>query len=690
MVEMIPGVGHLTSLVQMSEDAIMTKALDGTVLSWNPAATRIFGYEPHEMVGSKMLKIFPPDRFHEEDAILRKLAAGERIEHFKTQRLHKDGRLIDISVTLSPICDGSGRVVAVSKIARDITAQVAAEQQIAQYKAMIDGSDDAIISKSLTGIIQTWNCAAQRIFGYTAQEAVGRHVRMLFPDERWHEEDKLIKAVLSGEGVRHFRTTRITQGGQRIFVSVSLSAIRNAAGEILGFSKIVRDLTQEIKQEQMLWHEVHYDSLTGLLSRVGIQSAVDDLIRISQLRHRSIAVVRCSIEGFTELGARLPADACNRLLVAVARRLREVVRQADDIARLHGDQFVILLQGFTHTQSIPKAVEKIKASIASLQEIDGVPVALSATLGVAVYPEDGRSYATLLKRAESAMHASRLRGEAGAQYFSSIDRAEVPADFFLVQALFNAVASGQLSLAYQPIVDVGTGRVRKAEALLRWRHPELGMVSPAVFIPLAEKYGLIRDISRWVLRQAMSDLSRWTSLFGIDFQVSVNRSAHDFHDYDDCLAEVREGLHHFGLCGSNLIMEVTEYSLMDNAALTEKILSAYRSLEIGIALDDFGTGYSSLEYLKRYPASILKIDKSFVDPLVTDSVHYQLCDGIVAIAKRLGIQVVAEGVESEVQAGLLRSMGVDFLQGYLLARPMPAAQLEAFLLERTGEPPRSG
>lgn len=677
----IPKVGHLESLVLMSDDAIMTKSLDGTVLSWNPAAERIFGYAAEEMIGQKMLRIFPPERYAEEARILEQIAAGERIEHFKTQRVRKDGRCIDISVTLSPICDDSGRVVAVSKIARDITRQVAAEQEIAQYKAMIDGSDDGILSEDRAGVIRTWNQAAERIFGYTAQEVVGQHVRLLFPAERWLEEEKLISAVLAGETVRHFRTTRLTKSGQRIFVSVSLSPIRNAAGDILGFSKIVRDLTQEIRQEQLLWQAVQYDSLTGLLNRVGFQGAVEDLIRISLVRQRSIAVVRCTLDGFSDLSAQHPPGFANRLLVEVAQAVQAVVRQADDVARLHGDQFAILLQGFTDTQSIPKAVEKIRQAIATITECDGQPVALAARMGVAIYPDDGMSYATLVQRAESVMHAAVLRG-GGAHYFSGIERAEVPSDFFLVRGLFHAIEAGQLSLAYQPIVDAGTGRMRKAEALVRWQHPELGIVPPSVFIPLAEKYGLIRDISRWVLRQAMADLARWSGRPGMDFQVSVNRSSHDLHDYDDCMAEMREGLHHFGLRGSSLIVELTEYSFMGNALLTEKILTGYRNLGIGVALDDFGTGYSSLEYLTRYPVTILKIDKSFVDPLVCDSVCYQLCDGIISIAKRLGIQVVAEGVETDHQAQLLRQMGADYLQGYWYAKPMTAQQLEAFVLQR--------
>ena len=670
---------HLASLVQASDDAIMTKSLDGTVLTWNPAATRIFGYTAAEMVGQKMVKLFPPDRVAEEALILARLASGERIEHFRTQRLCKEGHLIDISVTISPIHNAEGRVVAASKIARDITAQVRAEQQIAQYKALIDSSEDGIISKDTQGVIRTWNAAATRIFGYAAEDVVGRHISVLFPPERLSEEDKLLNAVLTGQGVRHFRTTRLTQAGRRIFVSVSLSPIKDPEGRVLGFSKIVRDLTQEIQQEQLLWQEVHFDSLTGTMSRVGIQNAVDDLIRISQVRGRSIALVRCHIDGFAQITNRLPATAAENLLVQVAKALKGAVREADDVARIHADHFVVLLQGFTQVASIPKAVQKIQAAVASITGVDGYSVHLSASVGVAVYPEDGKTYATLSKKAEHAMRTAQVGGGAHTHFFSNVDRGEVPDDFFLVQGLEGAIAAQQLHVAYQPIVDAQSGLVVKAEALLRWEHPQLGSVSPAVFIPLAEKYGIVTKLSQWVLRQAMQDLARWTGMFGMDFQVSVNRSSHDFYDYDECVQEMREGLHTHGLCGSNLVVEVTEYSLIGNPSLTEKILRAYRSLGVGIALDDFGTGYSSLDYLKRYPVDIIKIDKVFVDALAHSSVDYQLCDGIVSLAKRLDLQVVAEGVETATQLDILRQMGVEFIQGYVYAQPMRAEAFEAFV-----------
>ncbi len=670
---------HLASVVSDSDDAIFTKSLDGIVLTWNASARRIFGYTDEEMIGETITKIFPPELIADESMILEKIAQGERMEHFKTRRKRKDGRMIDISVTFSPIYDQSGKVSAVSTIARDISEQMQAERLIAQYKALIDSSDDAIISKDTRGIILTWNASATRIFGYSQEEAVGQHISLLFPKERLHEEEKLLRTVLAGEPIRHFRTTRLTKDGKRIFTSVSLSSIKDGQGAIIGFSKIVRDLTQEIKQEQLLWHEVHFDSLTGMMSRLGLQNAVDDLIRVSQIRHRAIAVVCCNIDGFSRINAQFGIEVGDRLLIRLAQALKQTVREADDIARTHADNFVVVLQGFTQFDSIPKALEKIKAAMESIDRVGDQAIDLSVSMGVAVYPEDGKTYARLINRAEHALQTSRLKGRSAVQFSSNLDRADVPEDFFIVQGLNGAIEAGQIHLEYQPIIDTTTGKIVKAEALVRWVHPDFGNVSPAVFIPLAEKYGIIRKISQWVLRQALQDLARWTNSLGMAFQVSVNRSSHDFVDYDESHNEMRNMLHEFGLCGENVIIEVTEHSLMSSACVTEKILRAYRSLGVSVALDDFGTGYSSLDYLKRYPVDFLKIDRSFVETLEYNSVQFQLCDGIISIAKRLGLQVVAEGVETELQAEILRHMGTEFIQGYFYGKPMRADDLEALV-----------
>ena len=676
---------HLVNAVQHSNDAIMTKTLDGTVLTWNPAAERMFGYAASEMVGQKLLKILPSDRVHEEDFILSQVAAGQRVDHFRTQRRRKDGQLIDISVTISPIRDAQGQVVAASGIARDITAQLQAERQIAQYKALIDSSEDAIVSKDRSGIICTWNLGATRIFGYTADEAIGRHIAMLFPPERLHEEAKLLQTLLSGDVVKHFRTTRLTRDERRIFVSVSLSAIRDEHGDVIGFSKIVRDLTQEIAQEQQLWQDVHFDGLTGLMSRNGLQSTVDELIRIPLMRQRSMALVYLRVEDANTAPRDQAPRVADEFRMQVAQALRGAARQADEIARLQGNRYGILVQDFTHLSVVTTVAEKLRASVEALRDVQGRSVSPQVQVGLAVYPEDGRSFNSLLKHAEHQAFNTADSGTsvAPAPSFHRRDGLDLPDDFFLVQALNKALDLQQVFVLYQPIVDARTGRTVKAEALLRWRHPELGLIPPNVFVPLAERYGLISPLSQWVLRQSLQNLARWTELFDMNFQVSVNRSAHDFTDVGENVNEMRDALHEFGLCGGNLILELTEYSLVSSPQAAERILQGFRALGIGIAIDDFGTGYSSLSYLKLYPVDFLKIDKSFVDHLGEGAVDNLLCEGIVQIGHRLGLQIVAEGVETAQQAALLQAMGAEFLQGYHYDRPLDAAALEARLYAET-------
>lgn len=245
-------LSQFKSIVEFSDDAIISKDLNGTILSWNQSATKIFGYSAEEMIGEKMLKIFPKHLEHEEDEILRRIQNGEKLDHFRSQRLHKNGNLLDISVSISPIYDDIGNIIGASKIARDITEQVANEQRIAQFKTLVDSSEDAIISNSLDGTILTWNLAAKKIFGYSDKEIVGKSISTLFPAERIHEEDKLLQNVIAGKPIRHFRTTRLNKNQQKVYVSISISAIHNKHGEITGFSNIIRDMTEEVQQERTL------------------------------------------------------------------------------------------------------------------------------------------------------------------------------------------------------------------------------------------------------------------------------------------------------------------------------------------------------------------------------------------------------------------------------------------------------
>ncbi|MFS1701278.1 PAS domain S-box protein [Alteromonas sp. AMM-1] len=673
---------HFESIVQNSDDAIVGKTLDGIVESWNKSAEKIFGYTAIEMIGESILKLFPEDRLAEEKVIINKVAQGETVDHFRTQRLHKNGDLIDLSVTVSPIKNLEGRVIGASKIARDVTRQVLSEHQLLQFQALIESSEDAIISKSLDGRITTWNKAAERLFGYTEAEAVGQNIVMLFPEERLAEEDKLMKSLLAGKSIRHFRTTRLTKSGNRVFVSVTLSPIRDKAKNITGVSKIVRDVSYEIEQEKVVWRLANYDSLTNLFNRTGMTACIEELVQLSIVRQRKFALLYLDLDGFKAYNDKFGHDFGDRLLIAVAEKLRKAVRSSDEVGRLGGDEFVVCMMGFETIKHIQVTIENIIGAIHSIDVIDDVDISLTASIGIAIFPEDGRSCQTLISRADHAMYSAKSKGKDTFEFYSGVIETSIQQDNSMVKELRDAIAHNALELRFQPQVNATTQEVKKVEVLVRWNHPQLGFVPPDTFIPLAEKYGLIRDLDAWVMDTALEKLVKWTGLFGMDFQVSLNKSAYELVDAELSISQIRNKLHAVGLCGENIIIELTERALMVDPQSAEKALRQFTAMGIELAIDDFGTGYSSLAYLKYFPVKYLKLDKTFVHAFQHNETDRVLVEGVLNIAKQLGIAVVAEGVETAEQVALLNELNCEYYQGYYFAKPLTADELESFVLSK--------
>lgn len=426
---------------------------------------------------------------------------------------------------------------------------------------------------------------------------------------------------------------------------------------------------------------MHYDALTGLLNSIGIQNAVDDLIQFSQIRNRRIALLYINLANFKAINQAFGLEFGDRVLSEVAHALKLNTRQSDDCDRLVMDRFLVSLLGFNDTKSVEFTANKILEAIHNITQVENQSINLDASIGISLYPEDGKTYNSLCKRAEHAMHNAQISENTYSNFFSSFVLSEVPDDFFMVKELNQAIDKHQMHLEFQPILKVSDLSINKAEALLRWQHPDLGFISPEIFIPLAEKYGLIRSLTKWVIKESLKQLKSWIEKYGVDFQIAINLSSHDFHDFDECINNVRDSMHQTGLFGHNICFEITEHSLIGNSATTEKILHAMRTMGIQVALDDFGTGYSSLDYLKRYPVNILKIDKTFVSSLESNEIEQHLCDGIIQIAKKLGLKVVAEGIETQKQAKILKAFGSDYFQGFHYSKPLKVDDFEAFIQE---------
>lgn len=678
---------HFEAIIASSDDAIVSKSLAGIVESWNPAAEALFGYTAEEIIGRDVLVLFPPERMAEESSLISRILNGDRVKHFETVRLHKSGRRLNVSVTLSPIVDDAGQVSGVSKIVRSIDERVQGQALMEQlhtkskyFEAIVTSSDDAIISKSLDGIVQSWNPAAQRLFGYAAQDMVGRSILALFPPDRLNEEDKLMAVIRGGGRVEHFDTVRLRQDGVALDVSVTLSPITDKQGKIVGVSKIARDISDRVKAEKAIWTHANFDALTGLPNRRMLNERAALSIIECKRRGQQAALMFLDVDAFKEVNDELGHAAGDELLVELARRLKAAVRDEDTVARLGGDEFIVMLSGLNDSTLVDTMVHRVQEKMASPFLLAGRSRTITLSGGVSMFPGDSLDWAQMLAHADQALYEAKGAGRHRVHYFTKSleDKARVRRT--LVAELQHALALGQLSMHYQPVVRMQDGVMVKAEALLRWNHPTLGQVSPAVFVPLAEQSGLIHDIGDFVVTcvalQARDAQARW----GDDFSMAFNVSPAQLRSTPGLIARWQAMVGDTPLKALNLIAEITEGLLLDHGEVTQDNLHDIANALSGIAIDDFGTGYSSLNYLADIRACALKIDQSFTARIDTDPRIRVLCEAIVAMAHKLGMTVIGEGVETQGQWDALQGIGCDLAQGYLISRPLPQTAFEAWPL----------
>jgi len=679
-------LNHFEAIVNASDDAIISKTLGGVVLTWNKAAERIFGYSAQEMVGESILKLFPEHLLDEEEKIITKILNGQRVEHHETIRLHKDGSHIHISVSISPIHNADGELVGLSKVARDISEEVmlrALNSRLGNYakyfEAIVDASDDAIISKTLDGVITSWNPAAERIFGYSANEMIGQTLERLLPENRSQEEKNILTKIAHGEKIDHFRTVRLHKNGSKIDVSVTVSPIMSEEDGIIGVSKIARDITAEVKSERKIWQQANFDQLTNLPNRRLLNDRLNHEIIKSIRENGNIATFFIDLDNFKEINDLLGHDSGDELLVQASARFSQCIRKSDTLSRLGGDEFVVVITDASDLENVNTIAETLVESLRSPFYIGGKQVHVTCSLGVSIFPEHGRTVDDLLKHADQAMYESKKYGKNQCRFFNYDLESSLIQHSYIAFDIRSAVKLNQLEVYYQPIICAKTDTIVKTEALVRWNHPIKGIISPDVFIPIAEETGLIHEIGNWVFDQATSQLKKWQEKYNPDLQMSINKSVIQFHA-DDC-AEVTliEKLKAVGIEGRSIIIEITESALMNHTQASVAKLFSFRDHGIHIAIDDFGTGYSSLSYLNKFDIDYLKIDRSFINNLTENTSQFALCEAIVMMAHKLGLKVIAEGVETSIQRELLTEMGCDYLQGYLFTKPIPAQAFEALI-----------
>ncbi|MGV8837579.1 EAL domain-containing protein, partial [Cellvibrio sp.] len=468
------------------------------------------------------------------------------------------------------------------------------------------------------------------------------------------------------------------KNGEKFPTWYSISQVLNADGQPENYIAIFSDISERKKSRERIDFLAHHDSLTELPNRALLNDRLEMAINTAKRRGEKVGILFIDLDRFKNINDSLGHAAGDQILRQTAARLSAAVRTDDTVARLGGDEFVVLLPRVRDERSLAEVAIKLREELLLPYILEDMPLHLSPSIGIAVYPDDGETPSTLIKNADAAMYLAKEKGRNNYQFYTPVLNARTLDRLKLEYDLRSALEQGQFELHYQPQIVAGSKTLYGAEALVRWRHPERGLVPPNHFIPLAEEIGLIIPLGAWVIAEAARQVNTWHRAGFVDLVVSVNISALQFHQAG-FLAEVQGLLAQAGTQPSALELELTESMLMSDMEVSIQVLQAFRDLGYRIAIDDFGTGFSCLNYLRRLPVNILKIDQSFVRDMQTDGASLAIVTSIIRLAESLGMETIAEGVETAGEVALLASQGCRLMQGYHFSKPLPPIQFEAWL-----------
>ncbi len=539
---------------------------------------------------------------------------------------------------------------------------------------VIEASLDGVMICDPRGLIEFVNPAFSQLTGYTFEEVVGKSPRVLKSGRHDEEFYHRLWDTLTEKGVWQGEIWNRRKGGDVFPEWLTINAIYDEQGRVAQYAAIFSDITERKRTEERIKNLAYFDVLTGLPNRRLFVDRLQVAIANAHRHTQSLAIMFLDLDLFKRINDTLGHGIGDSVLVETARRLGQCVREGDTVARLGGDEFVILLPELDHVEDAAKLAERVISLVKQPFVIDQHELYVTTSIGIAVYPDDGQTSELLLKNADTAMYRAKDLGRNSFQLYTQSMNARSFERLAMESSLRHALIRGEFALVYQGKVDLVSGRMLGVEALVRWHHPELGLVSPVEFIPLAEAMGLIGDIGAWVLKTACAQCKSWHELGLPPVRVAVNVSALQFRE-NDVPDLVQQALAESGLAPQYLELELTETVLMQRVEEVAAVLRELRQMGVHISIDDFGTGYSSLSYLKRMPIDALKIDRSFVNDITEDGDGAEIVSTIINLAHNLKLRAVAEGVETEEQAAFLRSKGCDEIQGFLVSRPVSATDL---------------
>lgn len=681
LLELRESEDRFRTLVQAAGSVILVLSRDRRVLEFNRAAAVFHSFQREEPVGSDFMAALPfaghwdgPDASWSGEGTLRALDGDERT----------------LLWNISPFADAEGSRAGWVVVGQDITARRQAEQNMRKLSYVVEQNPISILITDPQGGIEYANRKFVEASHYELGELLGRNHDFLQTSALTTEEYQRLQQILAEGGVWQGELCTRHKDGELLWESALVSGIRDERGVITHFVWLREDITTRKQAEERIRFLAYYDHLTQLPNRVLLQERLQDAIELAKAKSQALAVLFLDLDQFKRVNDSLGHRAGDLLLQQVAIRLQDCLRSVDYIcnaspdlipaqdilARLGGDEFVILLAEINHPDAVTKVAERILTVIGRPFMIEGNEVFSGCSIGIALYPFDGDNMETLLKNADTALYHAKNVGRNNYQLFADWMRAATLQHVELESLLRKALERQELTLYYQPQVDVSSGRILGVEALLRWQSRELGNVAPADFIPLAEETGLIVPIGEWVIRTACAQARAWQKAGLAPLRMAVNLSPRQFVD-TSLVPLIAHVLDETGLRPDLLELEITESLLMKDPVLDT--LHNLKRLGVRLAIDDFGTGYSNLGYLRQFPIDRLKIDKSFVQDIEGEHDDAAITAAVIAMARCLRLEVIAEGVETEEQLTLLRAMNCHEMQGFLFSRPCPAEHITALL-----------